>query len=329
MHPLTWTQAETSAVIGAFKYVCSDGGTKALLPAHDEFLEGFRDHIFHHSELDLATVAPVPSAAFAERITDPEHRVHALEYLTLAPYIEPEMRPEQADLVAGYFAALRMRSDAFTFMKNIANRHILIGQLCIARKLLPLLLPGGPITHLVRAVRMLRESRGNAKVAAEYHALEKLPKGTLGNAFYRFHRLRGFQLPGEKGCIPEELSALHDLMHILSGYNTDFRGEILAQAFAGGTMPKYGMMAAVSGLLSFHNGLLFDARGRYKLERGNLDPRAWAHAFERGMNAIHFLDHWDFKADWRTPVAEVRERFNITNAVDVWDIPPPPERVPA
>lgn len=149
----------------------------------------------------------MPPTAFAERITDPEHRVHALEYLTLAPYIDPEMRSEQADLVGGYFTALRIRSDAFIFMKNIANRHILIGQLCIAGELLPLLLSGGPITHLVRAVRMLRESRGNVKVAAEYHALEKLPEGTLGNAFYRFHRLRGFQLPGEKGCIPEELSA--------------------------------------------------------------------------------------------------------------------------
>src|SRR5690349_15764092 len=267
MHPLTWTQAETSAVIGAFKFVCSDGRTKALLPIHDEFLEGFRDHIFHHSELDLAAIESIPPSMFAERITDPEHRVHALEYLTLAPYIEPEMRSEQADLVAAYFSALHMRSDAFSFMNNIAHRHILMSQLCIARKLLPHLLPGGPLAHIVRAMRMVRESRGDAKIAAEYQALENLPEGTLGNAFYRFHRLRGFQLPGEKGCIPEELSALHDLTHILSGYNTDFRGEILAQAFAGGSMPKHGMMAAVSGLLSFHNGLVFDGGGRNKLDR--------------------------------------------------------------
>ena len=323
MHPLTWTQAETSAVIGAFKFVCSDGRTKALLPIHDEFLEGFRDHIFHHSELDLAAIESIPPIMFAERITDPEHRVHALEYLTLAPYIEPEMRSEQADLVAAYFSALHMRSDAFSFMNNIAHRHILMSQLCIARKLLPHLLPGGPLAHIVRAMRMVRESRGDAKIAAEYQALENLPEGTLGNAFYRFHRLRGFQLPGEKGCIPEELSALHDLTHILSGYNTDFRGEILAQAFAGGSMPKHGMMAAVSGLLSFHNGLVFDGGGRNKLEKGNLDARAWAQAFERGMKALPFLEGWDFKADWQKPVAEVRERFQITGSADVWDAPPP------
>jgi ubiquinone biosynthesis protein Coq4 len=324
MHPITWTPAETSAVIGAFKYVCSDGDTAALLPIHDEFLEGFRDHVFHHSEIDLATVPLLPPAAFAAQLTDAEHRAHALEYLTLAPYIQSEMRAEQADLVAAYFAALNLRSDAFVFMKNIAHRHILMSQLCITRKLLPLLLPGGPVTHLVRAARMLRESRGDAKIAADYLALEKLPEGTLGNVFFRFHRNRGFALPGEKGCIPEELSALHDLMHIISGYNTDSRGEILAQAFAGGTMPKHGMMAAVSGLLSFHNGLVFDGRGRYKLVQNNLDARAWAQAFERGMTSVHFLDGWDFKADWRTPVGEVRERFNVTGSADVWDDPPPP-----
>lgn len=43
------------------------------------------------------------------------------------------------------------------------------------------------------------------------------------------------------------------------------------------------------------------------------DPEHRAHALEyltlaleRSMNAIHFLDHWDFKVDWRTPVAEIR-----------------------
>jgi ubiquinone biosynthesis protein Coq4 len=323
MHPLTWTQVETSAVIGVFKYVCSEGNAVPLLPIHEAFLEGFRDHVFHHSEIDLAAVAPLPPAAFAGQVTEPEHRVHALEYLTLAPYIQPEMRAEQADLVAAYFAALGAHSDSFTFMKNVAHRHILVSQLCIARKLLPHLLPGGPLTYLTRAARMLRESHGDAKIAAEYQALEKLPEGTLGNAFHRFHRLRGFALPGEKGCIPEELSALHDLTHILSGYNTDSRGEILAQAFAGGSMPKHGMMAAVSGLLSYHNGLVFDARGATsRVDQGNLDPRTWAHAFERGMNADPFIEGWNFKADWQKPVAEVRERFRITGSADIWNVLP-------
>lgn len=322
MHPLQWSAAETSAVIGAIKHVCTEAGTAALLPIHDAFLTGFRDHIFHHAELDLASIPPLPPEAFAGRMPDPEHRARALEYLTLAPYIQPEVRDVQADLVAAYFRAVKAKSDSLTFLKNVAHRHVLMGQLCLARKLMPHLLPGGPTVQMRRALRMLRESRGDGNIAAEYQSLANLPEGTLGNAFYRFHRLRGFALPGEKGCIPEELSALHDLTHILAGYNTNSDGEILAQAFAGGSMPRHGMMAAVTGLLSFHNGLIFDAGGRNKLETGKLEPRSFARAFERGMGSVCFLEGWDFKADWKTPLPALRERFRIEGAADVWDVLP-------
>ena len=59
------------------------------------------------------------------------------------------------------------------------------------------LMPGGPIKHAARAISMLRQRRGSSAIAAPYHALAQYPAGTLGNAFYRFHRNRGFALPGE------------------------------------------------------------------------------------------------------------------------------------
>jgi hypothetical protein len=61
---------------------------------------------------------------------------------------------------------------------------------------------------------MLRQRRGSSAIAAPYHALAQYPAGTLGNAFDRFHRNRGFALPGEPGCLPEELSSLHDITHL-------------------------------------------------------------------------------------------------------------------
>ena len=322
MHPLKWSLEETKTVIAAIKHVCTEAQAIPLLPIHVSFLEGFRDYIFQHSELDLASVRPMHPAAFAEKMVDPQHRSRALEYLTLAPYIQPDVNPLQADLVASFFRAVGEKSDALTFLNNVAHHHILMGQLCLGRKLLPHLLPGGPVVQMTRALRMLRESRGDQKMAAHYHALAELPVGTLGNAFYRFHRNRGFALPGERGCVPEELSSLHDLTHLLAGYNTDSAGEISAQAFAGGSMKTHGMMAAVTGLLSFHNGLLFDAGGRFALPKGNLEPHTFAKAFARGMDSISLVDGWKFKDDWATPVAEVRARFNITDAEDVWDKPP-------
>ncbi len=329
MHPLKWSLEETKTVVAAVKHVCTEAQSVPLLPIHSSFLEGFRDYIFQHGELNIDAVTPLAPEAFAARMVDPQHRSRALEYLTLAPYIQPDVTPRQADLVASFFRAAGEKSDAMTFLNNVAHHHILMGQLCLGRKLLPHLLPGGPVVQMTRALRMLRESRGDPRLAAHYTGLAHLPVGTLGNAFYRFHRNRGFALPGEPGCVPEELSSLHDLTHLLSGYNTDSAGEISAQAFAGGSMKSHGMMAAVTGLLSFHNGLLFDAGGRFALPKGNLEPHTFAKAFARGMDSISLVDGWNFKDDWETPVPAVREKFKISDALDVWDDPPPEQRAGA
>ncbi|MDR3534892.1 MAG: hypothetical protein P4L71_00205 [Acetobacteraceae bacterium] len=330
MEILQWTRSDTTAVLGAIRHICSEGGTTTLLPTHRDLLAGYRDAIFHHPDIDVDDIPPVTPADFASRVAEPEHRRHALEYLTLAPFIRPDIRVPEADLVRAFFAASGARSDALTFMASIARRRILKAQLLVARKLLPRLLPGGPIRHAVRAVHMIRQRRGSRTIAAPYHALERYPANTLGNAFYRFHRNRGFALPGEPGCLPEELSALHDITHILSGYNTDSNGEILAQAFSGGALPtRYSLMIAVTGLLSYHNGLVFDAGGRLALQKGHMRPYAFAEAFARGMGTLSFISGWDFKADWATPVDAIRQRFGITDAIDVWDDPPAEQRVAA
>lgn len=321
MHPLHWSQTQSCAVIAAIKFICSEAESRPLTELQTGFLEGLRDHVFRHPEIDLAAVESMPPDRFVCVMTDPEHRERALEYLTLAPYVLPDIRAEQADLVAGFFAAAGAHSDSLRFMNHIALHHILLGQLCIARKLLPLLLPGGPVRHLRRALRMIRESRGDPAIAASYQVLERLPSGTLGNAFFRFHRNRGFALPGEPGCIPEELSSLHDLTHILSGYNTDPKGEILSQAFAGGAMEKNGVMVAVIGLLGFHNAILFDVGGHLWLQKGNLEPHEFMIAWTRGQRSISLMSGWDYKSDWALPVGAVREKFRIADAEDIWDGP--------
>lgn len=323
MHPLKWSATQTEAVIAALKFICSEAGTRPLLELHQGFLEGLRDNVFQHAELDLAALAPMSPDDFVCAMADAVHRERALEYLTLAPYIQPDIRPQQADLVARYFAGANASGDSLTFLNHIAHRHIELARLCVARKLLPRLLPGGPVRQLRRAVRMIRESRGDPAIAASFQALEKLPAGTLGNAFYRFHRNRGFALPSEPGCVPEELSAVHDLTHILAGYNTDSRGEILAQAFSGGAMEKNGMMVAVTGLLSYQNAVLFDAGGRITLQKGKLEPHEFTAAWARGQRSISLVAGWDFNADWAQPVDAVRARFRIADAEDIWDSPPP------
>ena len=329
MQPLTWTEREAETAIGAMKYVACERNSLVLQPIQRDFLESIRDYIFRQEAIEIDAVKPISPMEFAANVSDAAHRARALEYLTVVPYIPAALSETQADIVAEYFHSAGQTSDTLTFLRRLAHHHILAAQLCIARKLLPRLLPGGPFRQLTRAIHMIRESRGDPVTAAPFLALEHLPAGTLGSAYFRFHRNRGFALPGEPGCIPEDLSALHDITHILSGYNTDVAGEIQAQAFAGGSMPEYALMTAMTGLLSYHNGLVFDAGGRFRLTRGALQPRAFWHAFARGMRSVCLVQGWDYKRDWPTPVAELRRRFRIHDAVDVWDDPPADQAVHA
>jgi hypothetical protein len=322
MYPRNWSAEETGLAIGAMKFICTERNTVAMQPIHRAFLESMRDFVFRHPDIDIGAVPLVGPADFSRVVSDKSRVERTLEYLTVIPYVQPDICAAQANLVTEYFRATGHSSDALGLMRKIAHRYILSAQLCIARKLVPHLLPGGPVRQLRRAVRMVRQTRGDERIAAPFHALKHLPPGTLGNAFFRFHRNRGFALPGEPGCVPEELASLHDITHILSGYNTDPPGEIFAQAFAGGSMPRHGLMIAITGLLSYHNGIVFDAGGGRGLTRNALEPFGFWRAFARGMDSVCLIYGWDYKQDWETPVSDLRERFRIQDAADVWDDPP-------
>jgi ubiquinone biosynthesis protein Coq4 len=324
MHPLDWSRRDAELALAAMKAVFSLYGKRDLAPIHAEFLLAMRDAVFRQPGLDPLAARPIGPGEFAALVPVTEHRERALEYLTIVPYVDVAIEAAKAELVGQYFAFVGRGSDALKFLDNIAHQHVRASQFCIARKLLPKLLPGGPMTQVTRAIRMLRENCGDAAKAARFQALGRLPERTLGNVFYRFHRARGFALPGEPGCMPEDLLATHDITHMLSGYNTDANGEICANAFAGGSMPKHALMIAVTGLLSFHNKGGLDQSGKYAASTGNLNPREFANAFQRGMESTCLVG-WDYHRDWEVSVDALRARFNIRDAADIWDDPPSEE----
>jgi ubiquinone biosynthesis protein Coq4 len=328
MHPLDWTRDDAALALAAMKAVFTLYGQRPLAPIHADFLLSMRDAVFRQPGLDPLPMRPVGPGEFAALVPVTEHRERALEYLTICPYVDVEIEPAKAAMVADYFTFVGRGSDTLRFLDNIANHHVLASQYCIARKLLPKLLPGGPVTQIARAIRMLRENRGDPAKAARFRALAELPERSLGRVFFRFHRARGFALPGEPGCMPEDLLALHDITHMLSGYNTDANGEICANAFAGGSMPKHSLMIAVTGLLSFHNRGGLDQSGKFAAATGNLNPRDFARAFARGMDSTCLVG-WDYHRDWATSVDELRARFNIRDAADIWDDPPAEEAMHA
>lgn len=102
--------------------------------------------------------------------------------------------------------------------------------------------------------RLLRERPAIDTAHVDFDALRALPDGTLGREYVRFLEVHGldpdlFQpppgLPEVPAYIGQRMRQVHDLWHVLTGYETDVEGEVALQAFtwAQTGMPSAGMVA--------------------------------------------------------------------------------------
>jgi ubiquinone biosynthesis protein COQ4 len=133
-------------------------------------------------------------------------------------------------------------------------------------------------------------------------ALARLPDGTLGREYARFletNRITPDVFKAPEGIDPraaylaQRLRQTHDLWHVITGYETDLRGEVLLQAFtfAQTRAPSAFFIAAFGGL-----------RGTLK------NPRFFARvarAYRHGEKARRFAPlYWEER--WATPVEAIR-----------------------
>lgn len=169
-------------------------------------------------------------------------------------------------------------------------------------------------------VRALLSSLGrgpqNPTLAARYERLGALPPDTLGHAFFTHMRSRKLPMPGEKGSLPE-VAMHHDLMHVLTGFDTDARGEGRLAGFYAGAASRHPIAGAdaftfvMVGLMTFHLG--YDVGPTFVgAEHGVVDPHELIRFIELGDGVpFNVLTDWSFAADLLRPLREVRARFGI------------------
>ncbi len=325
MKLLDWTVEQSRLLLGSMARVATQGGATSLGKLDRSMLESVQDHLLH-TDLPLDGLpSPLPDE-LAAGVSDPEHRLRAVTLLTLVVYSATELHPTRADLVDAYARALDVKSDALRYLREMRRGQMWLLKLDYLRGAIAAGgLPGDRvIDKLAAAVQVLREPRGDAEVAIRFQALEKLPAGSLGRTFFDFYRSRGYPLPGEPGCIPEGIIVIHDLSHILTGFNTDRTDEIAVVACQAGYMKKHPYEMILDGLTSFHMGIMLDVQLDISPAKGHLDPHRMMQGLERGMKMkTDLMDHWDYSSVLSEPVGALRERYGIVGATDVWRTPPP------
>jgi hypothetical protein len=152
--------------------------------------------------------------------------------------------------------------------------------------------------------------RREPALTARYAALRSLPADTLGATLISDLERHEFGLPGERGT-PADFAIRHDLCHVLSGYDTDARSEVLAGSFMGGCRDKDGFSLVVFVLLQFHCGLRVTPIA--PSEVGLFDPRRVLEAVRRSafMTIDPSMRAWDYWQDFDQPLAQVRERYHV------------------
>jgi ubiquinone biosynthesis protein COQ4 len=190
---------------------------------------------------------------------------------------------------------------------NDTTRVFVLG-LVVSRRAYPELL--ARITMDDRGARLLRERPSIDTTHVDFDRLRALPADTLGGAYVRYLDANAldpdlFQappgLPEVPSYIAKRMRQVHDLWHVLTGYDTDVSGEVALQAFTWAqTDSPSSAILAVGGLLRF-------GRENPGLFRRVVD------GYRRGRKADFLAPLW-LEEMWDRPLDEVRRELGIVPA---------------
>ncbi len=182
---------------------------------------------------------------------------------------------------------------------------------------------------LLRSVeggKMALQAKELQPILDDHETLATLPIGSLGRAYLDFvqgRKISAEGLAGESRKVGNQIDAahphawyarrmrdVHDLWHVLSGYNTDALGEVCVVAFSFAQTKSSGFA-------------LIAAAGANELQRllpGHPVRRATWQAYINGRRAA-WLPAADYQALLSQPLVEVRKQLNIAEPTHYLSIP--------
>jgi len=154
--------------------------------------------------------------------------------------------------------------------------------------------------------------KADAALAARFAALEQLPPESFGHAFWAHFKRNAYAFPGETEGLNQAFSVPHDTVHVLTGFDTSPRGEILVSTFTAAMHPRWPMAGHVLPVIfSWH--LQMEINPVAKSSAGALDPDMFWEAWAAGAAATvdTFAPGFDFWTHAATPLAALRRSWSI------------------
>ncbi len=308
---------ESDAILGAMRQVALAGGHAITWADTTSVVAAGRYLLRRHDLLDIGTLPAVaPSDLVSALRGNPEVAREAVKYLAIMAMVDGSLDHKKLARVLEYSRALDVEADYLTDLVEAASGHLAWATADMWRKNFDSVLSRSS-EGLDPNVWIRPYAGANAEPAlvARYDALGKLPQSSFGKALWDFDKQNGYPFPGDPQALNASFGTPHDSTHVISGYDTSARGELLVSTFTAGMHPINPMSGHILPVIFFfHFGEQLNDVGH--AGKGGLDPDEFWHAWARGaeMTVDIFDPKWNVW-DWvEHDLEELRRDWNVTPA---------------
>src|SRR5258708_11863100 len=159
----------------------------------------------------------------------------AVKYLGIMALVDGSIDHGKIALVLDYARKLDVEADYLTELVEAASGHMAWVTADMTRKNFDSII-SRPSDGLdpVAWIKPYAGANADALLVARYEALGKLEDNTFGKALWQFDKSNGYAFPGDPTALNARFGTPHDSTHVISGYDTSARGELLVSTFTAG-----------------------------------------------------------------------------------------------
>jgi tellurite resistance protein len=308
---------ESDAILGAMRQVALAGGRAISHTDTVSILAAGHYLLRRHDLSDIGTLPAVEPADLARRLKDRELAQEALRYLAIMVMVDGTLDPEKLKLVLAYARALDIEEAYLTQMVEAASGHLawVTADMTMRNAESIVSGPWGKRPDPAEWILPYKDDKADPALVARYEALGMLPQNTFGKALWDFDKKNGYPFPGDRGALNAIFATPHDATHIISGYDTSYRGEILVSTFTAAMHPINPMAGHILPVIfNGHLGIRFNDIATPAT--GGFDPNEFWHAWARGrdMTIDLFAPDWSVW-DWvEQDLEKLRRDWNVAPA---------------
>jgi hypothetical protein len=305
------TATQTKAILGAMRTVAETGGPasgddRLAIESADRYMFG------HVPPTGFDGIAPVAPAALKAALAGSRLGEDAAKFLTVMALVDGRLDKAKIAAVLGYAKELGIEERYLDEVRQAAEGRLQEALADMTRCNMESVTGRPWVGGDVNKWLVPYDAAPDPTLAARFEALGDLPPNAFGHTFWAHFRDNGYAFPGAPTALNAAFCVPHDSVHVLTGYNTQARGELLASTFTAAMHRKYPMAGHVLPVLfSWHLKVAINEVAGAK--GGALDPAEFWRAWAAGAAAKFdtFAPDWDFWAHVGETLGVLRERLGI------------------